>query len=232
MSKASDKVQQLDKLYNELNPYLMIYEELKKDYPIIELSNMHLFQTLSQEDIFKMFDNSAALKWARHEMVHRYSWAIPNEDAIQMIINQYVQAGYMGIVDMFAGTGYWAWMLKKRGVYIESYDKGYGIVDKYWTRVIDGGPDELEYHGNKMLLVVWPSLSSVMDDVMEFYTGNKMIYVGETGEGCTGWSERINDEWEKDDSCDVSIPNWPDVNDYLSVWNRKGTGGMESIINH
>ena len=53
---------------------------------------------------------------ARDRMVAQFSWAIPNNDALNVL------AAHAPLIELAAGTGYWAHLLKQRGVDILAFD--------------------------------------------------------------------------------------------------------------
>lgn len=42
-----------------------------------------------------------------------------------------------------------------------------------------------------------------MDHCLDVYQQDILIYVGEYGDGCTAWSERLDTEWEMMESIDI-----------------------------
>ena len=58
-----------------------------------------------------------------------YSWGIPADEALTVIEN----VSPAGIVEVGAGTGYWAMLLKKRGVDIVAYDRT-PVQGQLWER--------------------------------------------------------------------------------------------------
>jgi hypothetical protein len=48
--------------------------------------------------------------------VQRYAFAVPTREALETI------SQYAPIVELGAGTGYWAWLLRRRGVDCVAYD--------------------------------------------------------------------------------------------------------------
>ena len=93
----------------------------------------------------------------RHrEMIKdRFSWAIPNEEALDAI------AAVGPIVEIGAGTGYWAWLLQKRGVDVVAYDATpphFGCVNHWhrtsestFTDVLTGGPQDVVPPANRSM---------------------------------------------------------------------------------
>ncbi|KAG7397358.1 hypothetical protein PHYBOEH_000870 [Phytophthora boehmeriae] len=90
------------------NPYLDFYRKFCREHPG-ELTAV-FDPELSDErrsEMYAALDVSVAMK---------YSWAIPDERALQIIKH------YGPIVEMGAGSGYWARLLQLRGVDIVAYD--------------------------------------------------------------------------------------------------------------
>ena len=84
-------------------------------------------------DLFELEDEEAQEK---------YAWAIPNEKALMAI------SEFAPIIEMGAGAGYWARLLRDRGVEIEAYDcdvgentQAAGVMSPPWTVVNQGGPE-------------------------------------------------------------------------------------------
>lgn len=131
----------------------------------------------------------------RRELCYAYSWAIPNEAALRAI------ADHGPIVEIGAGGGYWAKLLRDRGVDIVAYDpdpegghygpdgaKGWHDGTR-WSEVLLGDHTSVIEHPDRALLLVWPSYDNPWTDkVLDLYEGDTVIYVGEGAGGCTGTS--------------------------------------------
>jgi len=156
----------------------------------------------------------------RRELAKKYAWAIPDETAIHLI------AELEPIVEIGAGTGYWAWLLRQCGVHIKPYDRKPGKnhwVEGLWTGVIAGGPRNAKRYPDHALMLCWP----LYDDRMAFeclsrYTGDTVVYIGEGSGGCTGDDkfhamlyERFAEVKQHD------IPKWWGLHDSLEIWRRK-----------
>ena len=167
--------------------------------------------------------------------MRRYAWAIPSERALAAI------ARYGPIVEIAAGTGYWARLLRERGVDIIAYDKTppdgsdrnrYHRGAICWTEVRRGGITAIDAHPDRSLLLCWPprweqpqrgdGQSPVSHFVVRRYRGDTVIYIGEPGPRATGslslW-RRLRREWELTD--EVAIPQWDVAHDRLMVWRRR-----------
>lgn len=157
----------------------------------------------------------------REELVQEYSWAIPNLEAIETI------AEYGPIVEVGAGTGYWAWCLDQLDVVVAATDADPPKPVDQHRHVASWDARSRVYSMNVQepdatLLLVWPPLDDPMAaDVLEAYTGDVFLYVGEGRGGCTA-DERFHEllfaEWELDRT--VAIPTYLGRSDRLEVWVR------------
>lgn len=171
------------------------------------------------------FGNLRQMLAHRDEGIQEYAFAVPNQEALDTI------ARYGPILEMGAGTGYWAHLLRQMGVDVMACDQQV-VADggdnqfhfrRPWTAVVQAkaGP-WLALHPDRTLLLVWPDYSSPFGrQCLDFFTGDRLIYVGEGYGGCTGddaFHKRLNREWTE---CElVDIPQWDGVHDYLQVYQR------------
>lgn len=163
----------------------------------------------------------------RHALVSKYSWAIPNDEAIQAIVG-------LGkpVVELGAGNGYWASLLAEAGGTVECYDREPGEhtdrTDKtLWHPVAQGTADVIgPQHKGHTLLLIWPPYDMPMgtECLLRFMEagGTSLVYVGEGNYGCTADDEfhRILDShWECESV--VSIPQWRGIHDVLFVYSLR-----------
>ena len=85
-----------------------------------------------------------------------FSWAVPNHDALQALL------ALGPLVELGAGTGYWAWLLTRMGADIIAYDvagshEGQGYRFRH-PLVRDGGVHALKSSGSRALLLCWPDI--------------------------------------------------------------------------
>lgn len=175
----------------------------------------------------------------------RFSWAIPNNDALKAIADH----SPSGVVEIGAGAGYWARMLREIGVDVIAYDpqpkdSPWHVAGEKggWSEVLTGDHTAVIGHSDRTLLTVWPEYEALWSQQMlELYEGETVIYVGEGAGGCTG-----NDGFHAllgegldcycfDRACTcppkpevkftevsgVSIPQWNGLHDYLNIYKRK-----------
>lgn len=173
-------------------------------------------------------DMASVEKWAnermsndvlREELVKKYSWAIPTEEAIKLI------ARFSPIVDIGAGTGYWPWLLQQVGADVIAYDISPGFNDQAehepYTRVRKGGPEKAAEHSDRALMLVWPPrATSFGSDCARAYSGDYIIYVGESN-GCTG-SQELEEHLGQHfiEVSHIGLPQWDQCNDYVRIYKR------------
>lgn len=174
------------------NILMSLYKDLCAFQPL------HITNNLTRDTIEERFE------W-RTYLCTNFAWAVPNEAAIQAIasLNQ-------PILEIGAGTGYWAWLLTQRNVDIAAYD----LVDSHAGEkhrfrhglVQDGGVEQVscEDHAGRTLMLCWPDIvgdeastdadrGSFGVDTLKAYKGDTVIYVGELGpsvvRAAKGWGD-------------------------------------------
>ena len=172
--------------------------------------------------------------------VKHYAWAIPTEEAIEAI----VECG--PVVEIGAGSGYWASLIAQKGGDVVAYDQhdpesnpDYPF-EQGWFEVQRGGPEKAAEHSDRALFLCWPPYDAPFAaDCVKAYQGDTIIFVGEGSGGCTAdndffravgergcyWGdeeepkEPPSDEWEQVKS--VDIPQWDGIHDYMTIYRRK-----------
>lgn len=192
----------------------------------------------------KEFGPTAPYKWRdrmiRHEwqsedprrevrrwMISRYSFAVPTDEALDVV------GAFSPLVEIGAGIGYWASLLRGRGCDVVAYD----IMESEFQRwfacrdapgVIRGGADMAAAHPGRTLMIVWPPHGDGMatEALREYQDagGRRLVYVGEPRYGFTA-DESFFDElggargWLL--SAELDIPQWPRCNDRLLIYERR-----------
>lgn len=174
---------------------------------------------------------------ARFQLVKKYAWAIPSQEALD------VMASYAPLVEMGAGTGYWAYLLRQMDVDILAYDllppdgfewpkeetreqeeaghNWYHRGHETWTEVIRSGPRVLRRHKDRTLFLCWPPMSNFAYRSLQIHESKTVIYIGEGEWGCTADSEFHNALARNyKEVKTVEIPQWDGIHDYLSVYER------------
>lgn len=134
------------------------------------------------------------LSACRDVLVSEYSFAVPTPGALAAV----AAASAMGVVEIGAGTGYWARLLHERGVDVLAFDVApapshenpwFSLVAP-WFDVVAADHTVVDAHGERTLLLVWPTKNeSWASECLERFAaagGRHVIYVGEGPGGRTG----------------------------------------------
>ena len=135
---------------------------------------------------------------------------------------------YAPLVEVGAGSGYWAYELESRGIDIIPTEKIVDPAEHPWGRVWRT-PEELEAQAavakypDRTLLMVWPDHREEWSGkALAAYGGEYFLYAGEVTGGCTG-SRRLHslldEEWERL-TC-YEIPRFTRIKDTLGVFRRR-----------
>jgi hypothetical protein len=170
----------------------------------------------------KLYDNewniSSKLYYYRNSLVFKYSWAIPDENALKII------SKYSPIIEIGAGLGYWASLLNQAGCDIICFDDGTwkNKRDKYY-KVECRNEWVIPEYQNRTLFLCWPPYDNDMAyTALRLYQGETLIFVGEGYGGCTGndrFFKELKSFWELSE--DIYIPQWDGLRDCLYIYNRK-----------
>lgn len=195
-------------IYKMKNPMLDLYNEALCGVDLYSISSWEL-----REDISDLRQK----QWdVRSLCQSRYAWAIPDEDAVQLI------ARYSPIVEVGAGTGYWAWMISQVGGEIECFDNYSSHVDKHglWYPVRFGGSETADTKDS--LFLCWPPYNSCFAyNCIRNHRGKHVIYIGEGHEGCTAdnnFHEYLIAHYTRIES--YQHPRWEGIYDTLTIWER------------
>jgi len=150
----------------------------------------------------------------REELVEEYAWAIPNHEAIETV------ARCDPILEVGAGNGYWAHLLRQIDVDVLATDLN-ASTDQEWSPVRKADArDVVPDYPDRTLLMVWPSYSeSWATETLGAYQGDTCIYVGEGRGGCTAddrFHQMLHEEWGLTET--VRIPQYTGIRDRLEVW--------------
>jgi hypothetical protein len=188
------------------NPYLFEYEKQIKNRTVKE--NFDPFQ--SQERI---------------NLVQKYAWAIPDQDAIDIIADFSVGK----FCEMGAGLGYWAnliWRTQKLEC-VDAYDNCPKDSNRYispksksYYPIKIGDTSSCE--GYDTLFLCWPPYNEPMaSDCLKSFTGDRLIYVGEGYGGCTadeGFHKTLINEWKLVE--EIAINQFFGIHDRLFLYKR------------
>ena len=162
----------------------------------------------------------------RELYTQKYAWAIPNKAAIAALVE------HSPIVEIGAGTGYWAALVKDAGGDIIAFDSHppsinsdknpYHQNQAMLFSVKRGSESAAAKHSDRTLFLCWPPYdSSMASGALKMYTGQTVIFVGEGCGGCTGNDKFFNLlENEFTLEKEISIPQWCGIHDRMMIYSR------------
>lgn len=178
-------------------------------------------------DLFTSLTAGQRLPARRRELAALFSWAIPTEEALATI------GSYAPIVECAAGMGYWAALLRARGVDVAAYDldpPGRGGRNTFharrapWTEIQPASAvAAVSRHAGLTLFLCWPPHD---DDAASYaplraYDGETVCIVGEPAGGATGtvrFHRELALNWRT--VGEVALPTWPGLRDRLVIYRR------------
>lgn len=161
----------------------------------------------------------------RHHMAPKYSWAVPNEEAISKLANY-------PVTEMGAGKGYWASLIAQMGGEIQAYDlkqaenhfidknaKWFPVVNLFKPQLMEKVVQAAEE--GRTLFLCWPSYkeSWAFRYLEKFLNsgGKRVIYVGEMMEGCCAEHKFFHLLATMNTIEEIEIPRWLGIYDYMII---------------
>jgi hypothetical protein len=160
----------------------------------------------------------------RLQLAQRYAYVLPEPHLLDVVARQ------SPLVEVGAGTGYWSYLLQQRGADVIAYDQaplGGGRTNRYhvelwpWTEVLEADAAVVRRHPDRCLFVCWPPLYSSLWEVLRFFTGQRVVYVGDDGRR-TARLAGLEAEFDEVERWSVvAMDPAPGAPARLSVWRRK-----------
>jgi hypothetical protein len=211
---------------NNVNPYLVQFLDLQEQH-----KSPHWFggcKTTGKEYCECAYTT-------RHELCHKYSFAIPNDEAIEKI------ASFGKILEIGAGTGYWASLISAAGAEVAAIDLApvggpwkneWAFKEKHYPVEQGNGWEWVDaFTPEYTLMMCWPPMDNMAADCLNSTHGDRVIYIGEWN-GCTAndtFFSMVDGGWYEDDQSlarwkieeQIYLPHWPSVHDAMYILRRK-----------
>jgi hypothetical protein len=169
----------------------------------------------------------------RAEAIRKYGFAIPTDDALEHI-ERYSSGG---VVEIGAGTGYWAHLLDRRGVDVRAFDvepapssaNEWFAGTQPWHRIEIADHTVVAQWPTRTLLIVWPTKNDIWASaaVKRYHDagGSCVAFVGELSAGRTGdevFHAHLGNV-ERCLQCAYGILTSPCICDIHQLWTRQTT---------
>ncbi|KAK3267564.1 hypothetical protein CYMTET_23891 [Cymbomonas tetramitiformis] len=239
------------------NPYLKVYDYIMQRLPPEALA-LHTDETslstekraqlasLAQTDAMPLLiyrgDLGAYVHRATYDAFHLlihgpltnlFSFAVPNAEAIATMVK------YSPLVELGAGTAYWAELARSAGASITTYDidtEGRPRGESFGQVIDQSHLDLTKLDPTTALMLCWPVRPGGLAwdaDVLAKFPGSTVLHIGEWAKrtlltephhGQTT-SLRFQQAIEQDFRLveRIPIPSWPWCADELTVWQRSST---------
>lgn len=194
---------------------LQIYKRILTD--LTSTTNIFIDELSKFSSVFpKVLD----FRYSRDNYVKNFSWSIPNLSSLLTIREECSK-----IVEIYSGTGYWAYFLNLLGCEIECYDdfswdlyyKKFGLY--FETKNINSC--SLESLINCNLMIGWPPYSDNRClEYLKIIQPRKLIYIGEVY-GCCG-TEQFFDYIENNFKLKkkIELSRWGGIHDSVQIWEK------------
>lgn len=205
------------------HPYLEMYQRLStlKEQKKFDANSRNELRELSRDIYFTIQDSVQletlmVLPWFRVEMVfelfflkmrEKYCYSIFSPSMLKFLKE------YSPLVEMGAGNGYNAWLLRQMGADIEAIEAfpveegknwffGTNVFGmpakkgKSWTHVTKGDSKDLVNFSDRTLLISWPPINSMASEALQHFKGSNIILV-ENRKNCANNSfyRILSKEW-------------------------------------
>lgn len=182
------------------------------------------------DEFLALDDDQRADPARRDELVARYSFAIPDDTALDLIVD----LSPAGVVEIAAGTGYWSRLLHERGAAVRAYDlhppstpaNKWFASSQPWFHVEAGDESVVERAPPSTLLLVWPTRDEAWGTtaIERFHEagGKTLVFVGEGPGGRTGDDgfHAVLGELTECTQCRYGVLDAPCICDVATRWRR------------
>lgn len=163
----------------------------------------------------------------RHNLCARYTWSIPSPGDITWLAER---LDGRGIVEIGAGSGYWAWQLAQAGIAVAAYDPHPpGPENKYvqhrlYHPVMPGDHTAAMRHPDRVLMLCWPCYGDpYANEALRAYGGDTVIYIGEGPGGCCADDEfhsALTEDFDEVDASPFHVTYWG-IHCELTLYSRR-----------
>ncbi len=180
-------------------------------------------QTLELLDKGYLPDAAVDAEDALLKLAQRYAYVYPSDSSLATL------AKLGPLVEMGAGTGYWAHRLRAIGVDVVAFDQAppdgertnrYHSRTQTWAHVEQGDETVLSGYADRALFLCWPPLFSSLGECLTHYCGDTVAYIGDGGYR-TARLDHLHGAFMRVASAPVrALDPYPGVQPLLTIWKR------------
>lgn len=160
-----------------------------------------------------------------HLLTKRYAWAIPSPGDVAWLAQV---VGRRGLVEIGAGSGYWAWQARQAGIDVIAYEPADSSTNPYtdgteYASIRREGHTAARHHPDRALLLCWPSHNVPWPaEALHAYRGDLLVYIGpDQGGNCAddGFFELLDRAWTPIGSSPYHVP-WRHTRSTMTAYRR------------
>ena len=161
--------------------------------------------------------------YIREHVRQEFCFAVLTEEMVTRI------KPYGPILEVGAGTGYWAYEFKKQGMNYLATDAYPGRGNKYfagaksWSKVEElTAVEAVRCYPDRTLLMCWPEYCEIWPlEALKEYKGDIFIYIGEEEGGCCAdddFFEYLHSHWDERE--ELAMPQFFGLHDVAIIYER------------
>ena len=156
--------------------------------------------------------------WREHRLLARYAHAVPSLGALDALRQ------LEPLLEIGAGAGYWARLLRDRGTDIVAVDpcpvqfNSWVQRAEAWTTVERAGNEAVRWHPDRAVFVCWPARpGGFMRQILADGAGRTIALITDAlPSRYDDLHDQLTAGWLQ--SRRVALPTWPYRGDHLSIW--------------
>jgi hypothetical protein len=114
----------------------------------------------------------------KNAVARHFAWGVPTAEAVAL-----VAAHTDRLIEIGAGSGYWAWLMRQAGIDVLAVDSA--PPEALWHPVARGDERLIDSAPGRDLFLCWPPYGAgLASRALARFRGRHVVYVGEWGLGC------------------------------------------------
>lgn len=199
----------------------MIKEPSKQDLEMVDEMFCHPKEYATAQAWIETIPWGVGSMMLREKAISRYGFSIPCAEAIEALV------ALSPLLEIGAGSGYWARLLREAGADVIAVDNQSGkYLNGEWSsegvELMDH-VQALETYPGRNVLMSWPDYENdtAYHVVSSLPAGAAFAYIGEGNGGCTA-DEKFHRfvEVELEPPERIEIPQWDGIHDRLEIYRR------------
>jgi len=161
----------------------------------------------------------------RNMFTSTLAWAVPDQASLDAIVRF---TGGDRILEVGCGSGLWAGLLSGIGARVTATDPflthGFDQAQTFIeVERIDAATAISTHADHEVLMLIWPPFGDAFAvDTLRAFTGDRLVYIGEGGGGCTtddDFHQELEDNWNEEEI--IYIPVWASIHDSCTLYRRR-----------